>query len=129
MAATHVLIINWSGGGITLSKSISSSGTGENNIVGESIASPETDYEINWDCDVSALKSLYIVSTQDVTFETNDGAAPNNTIALRADEPYIWHTTSYDSCLLTVDVTKIFITNASGSTATLDIRSIQDATP
>lgn len=129
MAASHVLGINWNGGGISLSKSITSSATGEVNINAESIATAETDYEIIWACDVSALTSLYIVSTQDVTFETNDGVAPDNTIALRADEPYIWHTNSYDSCLLTVDVTSIFITNASGATATLDIRSLQDATP
>jgi hypothetical protein len=78
---------------------------------------------------VSACKSFYLNSDQDVTFETNNGAAPVDTIALLADIPYIWHVNSYDSFLLGTDVTAIFITNASGSTASIDCVALYDASP
>jgi hypothetical protein len=127
--ATHILTLSVSGSGVTREHTISNTQAGVALIDGETVADAQTDYEINFDLDVSACKSFYLVSDQDVTFETNSGSAPADTISLRANEPYVWHANAYDSFLLGTDVTSVFITNASGSTATIYCVALYDATP
>lgn len=129
MAATHNIGLNWSGGGLSLSNSKAYSATGEANIVGESVPDSTTDQAVNIALDVSAIASIYIVSTQALTIETNSATVPDNTITLVANVPYIWHTGSYFTNLLTVDVTVLYLTNASGAAATFNLRCVQDATP
>jgi hypothetical protein len=127
--ATHKLTLAYEGSGVSRSNTISNTQGGLSLIDGETVATAETDYEINFDLDVSACKSFTLESDQDVTFETNSGAAADDTIALRANEPYVWHVNAYDSFLLGTDVTSVFITNASGSTATIYCVALYDATP
>lgn len=97
--------------------------------VEESVADGQTNKQIVCAVDVSAVKAFYLVSSQDVTFETNSGSSPADTIALKAGVPYVWHPTSYHAFLLGTDVTSIFITNASGSAATVQMEVLTDATP
>lgn len=97
--------------------------------VEESVSNGATDLQINIAIDVSAIKSVYIASDKAVTIETNSGSVPDDTLTLVADVPYEWQTDSYSACLLTVDVTKVYVTNSSGGTATLQIYCLQDATP
>ncbi len=94
----------------------------------ESVATGQTNRLIAFTLDVSQLKGIIINSTKDVTFETNSGSSPADTIALLANVPYVWHYQSYHPCLLTTDVTGIYITNASGATATINIEAVYDAT-
>lgn len=94
----------------------------------ESFADATTDGLLAFTLDVSQCKSFYMVSTQDITIETNDGTTPGNTINLVAGVPYLWHADSYQAFLLTVDVTALYITNASGQTATLQIEVLFDPT-
>lgn len=95
----------------------------------EAVADSETDYEIVVTMDVSEIESVMIVSDQDVTLETNSGDTPDDTLSLVAGVPYVWTSDSYHVCLLTTDITSIFITNASGSEATLKIEAVIDPTP
>lgn len=98
--------------------------------VTETVADGQTDQTIGAvTIDVSEIDTLYINSDQDVSFQTNNGGAPDDTIALLANRPLTWNAQSYYTNLLTTDVTEVFITNASGSTATVDIRVAYDATP
>lgn len=127
--ATHNLKYSLSGSGKTLEHTVSPTGSGVSLIDGETVATGQTDSEITFALDVSACTSFYLVSDKDVTFETNDGAAPDATIALKANVPYVWHDDAYDSFLLTDDVTSVFITNASGATATIHCVALFDATP
>lgn len=113
----------------TIEKINDYSANSNQNIVGETIADGQTNKQLSFTLDVSAVKSFFMVSDQDVTFETNDGSSPDDTIALKAGVPYVWNTDSYDAFLLGTDVTAIFITNASGETATLEIRAVQDPSP
>ena len=85
--------------------------------------------QFNVAIDVSAVKSFFLVSDQDVIFETNDASTPDDTINLAAGVPYIWNTDSYDTFLLGTDVTDVHITNASGSSARIQLEAIVDATP
>jgi hypothetical protein len=97
--------------------------------VSESIADEATDEEIIFSVDVSALQVAYIVSDQDVTLDTNSSGAPDETIELLANNPYVWYLGSYYANLLATDITSVFITNASGSTAEIDFVFLTDPTP
>jgi hypothetical protein len=94
----------------------------------ETVPDSSTDLEIAFALDVSQLKSIYIVSDQDITLETNSGSAADDTIALVAGVPYIWHSDSYHTCLLGTDITELYATNASGTDATLQIEALYDPT-
>lgn len=97
--------------------------------VKEPVANGQTDRQIFVSIKVAVVKSIIIKSTQNVTLETNSGTTPSNTLNLLANVPYIWNTDSYDALKLTVDVTSVFITNASGASADIDIDVIVDPTP
>ncbi len=129
MAITHKSTISLEQGGVILSQTVEISGTGEVNV-DEAIPDASTDFEITFLIDQSAMVSLYIESDQNITIETNSGGAPTDTITLVANEPIIWTTNSVHANPITADVTaNIFITQSSGSTANLKIRTLQDVTP
>ena len=92
-------------------------------------ATASTDFLIALVQDVSETTVVYIVSDQVVTLEFNNSTTGEPTIVLVADVPYIWHTNSYLTDLLTTDITKLYVTNTSGSTANIKIRFLYDATP
>lgn len=75
---------------------------------------------------------IFFQSDQDVTLEFNSNAGAGGSISLGADFPWIWHTDKEDLTLgdvITADVTAMYITNASGSTANIKIRVLLDAVP
>jgi hypothetical protein len=78
---------------------------------------------------VSQVKSFFIVSDKDVLIETNDGTTPDDTLTLLAGIPYEWYEGSAATFELGTDVTSIFITNASGATARIQLEFIYDPTP
>lgn len=78
--------------------------------------------------DVSQVKALYISSDQDLTLETNSSSSPADTIALKANKPVIWSTNCGLTNPLGTDVTALYITNASGSTAAFKLRALVDPT-
>ncbi|HUT88739.1 MAG TPA: hypothetical protein VMY37_04540 [Thermoguttaceae bacterium] len=134
MAFTQHLTRRWEGIGEMIDCRQSFEGDGELSPREVVVPPSTTDKLVNLAIDVSQLKYIYLKSDQDLTFETNDSDAPEhpvgNTIELKAGNPYIWHTGYYYTNLLTVDVTKVYLTNASGTlTATLEIRGVEDATP
>jgi hypothetical protein len=94
-----------------------------------SIADSITDQLNNLAITVASVKSIYLCSNKALTLKTNSSGAPDDTLNLVADVPYVWNTDSYDSLLLTVDVTAFYLTNASGAAAILTVEVIEDATP
>ncbi len=94
-----------------------------------SIPDSETDMLVNFALDVSQIEVIYIKSDRDLTLETNSGAAPDDTLNLVADVPYIWTKDSYFTNKLTVDITALYATNASAAAAQLQIEVLHDATP
>lgn len=128
--AIHVLKFGVAGSGMSKNKDVSNTQVGVALIDGESVATPETDFEIGFELDVSAVKSFYLNSSQDVLFETNAiDATGGNSISLLADIPYVWHVNAYDSFLLTLDVTVVYITNAASAAAIIDCTALYDASP
>lgn len=94
----------------------------------ESIAGSATT-QITIAIDVSAVKGFAITSSVAATLKTNSSGSPDNTIVLAADVPYVWSTGSYDTFLLTVDVTSMFFVVAGATAGTVQIESLSDATP
>lgn len=83
----------------------------------ESVAASQTNEEHGLLIDVSKLQSVFILSDQDVTLKFCDSGSPTPTMALKANLPYVWVTgKSLDSCLLTVDITKVYITTGAAVT-------------
>ncbi len=93
--------------------------------VNETVADSST-FDLTCAIDVSAIKGISLVATQACTFTCNSGA---NTVVLLANVPYVWTTSSYNTCKLTVDATAIHVANASGSSLTFDMQIVSDATP
>ena len=117
-------------GVVNVEKELTAEGYAE--IPSVSIANGQTDKSVIFTVDVSQTVAFEIVSDQDVTVETNSGTpGPTvDTIALKANIPYRWCTNWYTAFKLTQDVvTGLFITNASGSAAILQVRHLYDSTP
>lgn len=111
-----------------ISKSVAYTGT-ERISIELTIPTATTNQEITIAFTRAQLQSLYIVSDYALTLKTNSTSSPGDTITLQADVPWNWETGGYFSQPLAADVTKIYATNASGSTATLQIEVLLDSTP
>lgn len=85
------------------------------------VASGQTNLEVPLAFDEDALKSIFITSDKAITIKTNDSGSPQETIALAANQVIFWDSSSSATKPVSDDVTKIFITNASGATATITI--------
>ena len=127
--ATHKVTMGIQGAGRSLTKNISYTNTGVSIIDGEQVAHGNDNVEFTFELDFSECKSFFLVSDQEVLFETNDGAAPTDTWTLLANEPYQWHENAYHTFLITGDITSIFISNQSGATATIYCLALYDPTP
>lgn len=92
------------------------------------VADSVTDQLTAFTLDVSQIVAFYMSSDQDLTVETNDGTTPGDTIALVAGVPLVWHNQSYHANPFSVDITALYLTNASGAAATFRLSEIHDPT-
>ncbi len=92
--------------------------------IGQSVAGLTTDQEILAGIDISELKLLVISSDVALTIKTNNSGAPTDTLSIAAGVPYIWGENDYNAKLLTGDVTKLFVTNATAGVAALRILAL-----
>jgi len=130
MSFSHKIKQVWTGpDGRQITSEETYSGDSQGPSLDVTVPDESSDMLVNFALDVSQIKAIYIVADQDVTLETNDSGSPDDTISLAAGVPYVWTTDSYDSCLLTADITKLYFTNASGSEATVQLEVVHDATP
>jgi hypothetical protein len=132
MAYSGTLTIGWASGGTNKTATITKSSTGRVQCE-ESVANGQTNFEITLPTvDISTCVAVYINSTQDVVFETNSGTPGEgvDVLTLKANEPYVWWTAAPFTNALTTDITTgVFVTNASGSAATVTMEFILDTTP
>jgi hypothetical protein len=117
--ATHKVTRTISSG----SKSVTSvnSYTVKSEVIWDSEEVPDasTDLEFPIAIDVSAMKTFSILSDQDVTVETNNGTTPQETLSLLAGKSIDWQ--EGETALFAGDITSMFITNSSGSAATIKL--------
>lgn len=125
---THTLTLAWTRNGETLSKSVNVAVEGEQNL-DVTVPGSTNDVQVAVEIDVSALKSVFIQSSETVTLETNSSSAPNETITITKDKPLVW----YEGCgwanPFATDVTAIYLTRGSAGDAAVSIRFGYDATP
>lgn len=124
----HAIDITWKQGNDTVQNTVVKSGLQELNL-GDAdspwtVADEATADQKAVSIDVSQIKSLFFTSTRDVTVKTNNSGAPDDTLSLKAGKPLVWWDDSGYSCPLTTDVTDLFVANASGGNATLQLRMI-----
>ena len=124
---THPESVTTSSG--TVGAAVAVTGTGRSSISQESITTGTTNQQLLVAFPVSGLKSLIIYSTYDVTLKINSSGTPDQTLSIQAGEALIWRTGGYYTCPIDQAVTTMYVSNSSGSTATLDIEAIYDATP
>ena len=91
---------------------------GKATLLDEAIPDSSTDLLVACTIDVSQLKGIVLMSSQDILIETNSGSAPVDTIALLANKPYFW-TSDYLAACFSANITGLYVTNSSGSATAL----------
>ena len=57
------------------------------------------------------LQNIELVASQNMTIETNNGTTPDNTIALKANNPFVWSKSgAYFANPFTANVTAFYVT-------------------
>lgn len=130
MSYTHTLTSTWENAeGRILTRSNPYVGGSQGPGLDESIPDEASDLLVNFALDFSSLQSFYLVSDQVLTIKTNDSGAPDDTFVLVANEPLVWHAGSLHDNPVTVDITKLYVSNASGSAAALKWEILTNPTP
>lgn len=129
MAITHTHALALTVAGVRLSDTSVDVSGGSEKRIDESVSNGATDLEIAFTCDQSELESFIMLSDKALTVKTNDSSMPDDTFTLVANQPVAWNSLNGTTCPITADVTSIFVTNASGASARLQIWSLEDPTP
>jgi len=128
MSITHTIQTTWENGtsAVSTRKQVTSDSEINVDVV---IASATTNGQIVCAIDISELKSIVLNSTKDVTVKTNDGSTPDDTFTLKANNPLVWNNESPTANPFSADITDLYVTNASGADATVQVRALLDVTP
>lgn len=126
----HTTTVSWSGtGNSTFGGTLVDTGDAEDNREVVIASSTEQQVDIAWVR--SRLQHLFVMCDQNVSIATNAAAtgSPGDTIAVVANYPISYSRSAGQAQPApTADVTSLFVTNATSSSATLRIRVLKDAT-
>lgn len=114
-------------GGVTTTHTRTKS-AGSLKSISKAIPDSSTNLQVAYTLGFSACKFFKIVADQVLTVKTNSSSVPDATLVLVANEPYIWADGMLGAFLIADDITTLYVTNASGSAATLVIQSLEDPT-
>lgn len=132
MAIANRTTISWTDGGNSATGTITDTPDSET-VINMDIAANQTDFLIDFTCDVSQMKTLILLSTGGaLTVKTNSSGAPAATISLVDGVPLIWHFEGgypavANSPFTATDVTKLYVTNTTATNFKLSVGI--DATP
>jgi len=90
----------------------------------ETIVDAASEYNVVIGIDVSSLKVFSMKSSQVLTVKTNSSGSPQETFTLVAGRPIVWQ--EGDAAIFAGDVTGLYVSNASGNDAVLEIISATD---
>lgn len=127
MSVTHRIQFRFQRGNDIIDKTVVSASGGEGNV-DEPIADSETDKLVAFVCDFSQMKSFYMVSSQDLSVDTNQVHPGIDEFELKANEPLAWTENCGLANPFSADVTALYVTNASGSETRFQIRKLEDPT-
>jgi hypothetical protein len=95
----------------------------------ESIPAASTDLAVAFAFAVAKLKAIFIQADRDMTIKTNSSGSPQETIALKAGQPFMWSLSDgYFAVPFAGNVTSLFVTLAAGTASVLQIRTVVDPT-
>lgn len=126
MAFTHQVQRNVYSNTLSISTTESLEGEVEA-AISQDINASAANVEILVALDVSKLQSVVIKASQDCTVKTNSSGAPDDTLTIEANVPYVWTINSYDANLITADVSKVFVTNLAAVAMTFQLLALAEA--
>lgn len=106
------------GGGLSISGQLSVDADVRSGFE-KSIPDGSTDLEIVVPITESTLVAFALSSNKDLTVKTNDSVSPQETFSLKNGEPTVWISGETAGKPIAGDVTALYVTNASGASATL----------
>ena len=132
MSVTHNITISMDDGTQTITKTQAVT-AGTALVLDESIPDSSTNLATAFAFAYLKLQSLWMLSDKAITIYTNEAStgAPQDTIALAANVPWLWIKRAETGAVANPfagNVTSLFVTNASGAAAALQIRAIVDPT-
>jgi len=127
MSFTLDLTITVRAGGEELSGTITQT-AGQLVEYDETISADAADALVAATLDVSQIKALWMMADGDITLETNDGDAPDDTIAMKADEPIEWSADADHACPFTSDVTAFYFTEENSADVVFKAKILVDPT-
>jgi hypothetical protein len=125
---THTITEKWSSGGRSIEDSHTHSADAQSSIDID-IADATTDQLVDFVLDVSEIKSFFMVADGIITIETNSSSAPPDSWTTVANVPIVWHSDSPHANPFSVDVTALYLTNASGASVRFQLEVVFDSTP
>lgn len=126
MSFSQVIRADWVGEGRKIAAAFTESGNTKASF-DEDVPIGAADKEYAFAFDITKLMLIFMLSPEVLTIKTNSTGAPDDTIVLIANKPLLWAycgDADYYRVLITTDVTKLFITNASGVVVRLQIETL-----
>lgn len=125
---THIITRKWSSGNSTLSKAETVEADGETNR-DVNVYDGLTNLIISYDVLIAKLRSIFMVSSQDITITPyDDVGSPMTPINLEANIPYLWTAASGIPVPFADDIGALHAANSSGSDALFSLRTLFDST-
>lgn len=125
----HTTTVSWSGSGnSSFGGTLVDTADAEDNREITILSSTEQQIDVAFA--IARLKHFFAMSDQDVTMRTNQAATgvPSDTLAMVANYPISYSASAGQTNPFTVDVTTMFVQNATANTATLRLRILKDST-
>lgn len=94
-----------------------------------SIPDATTDQQVDIAFNDARLKSIWISSSQTITVKTNSAGTPQETFTIEPGHPLLWTEKMPIANPFAGNVTAMFVSNASGAQADVEIRVGHDSTP
>lgn len=113
--------------GTPVDASIPITGTGAL-VIDESIANAVTNGPVDCAFVLARLAAFYMQSDQALTVKTNSAGSPQETLTLVAATPFVYVPGVGLPSPFAGNVTALYVTNASGTAAALEIRVLLDVT-
>lgn len=117
MSITHTFTMGHAGGSVSLSDSVSVTGT-VGVEVNVALAPSTTNQLVPVSYVTANVKGVYVKSDQDVTIKVDSTGAPEQTVLIKAGVPYVWYAGSPGALLFATDCgTGWYLSNATASEA------------
>lgn len=84
-----------------------------------SIADGVTNQALALAIDISEVESIFLYTDGTLTVKTNSSSVPDQTLTFSANKPLAWVRGMPNTLPITVDVTTLYLTNASGAAVAL----------